>query len=417
MRVVLAPFGSRGDVAPLLALGQALRARGHTVVAAVPANSAAWAHGLGFEVAPGIPDFRDCFDGTHFEGAVVARVLKRTGALYAALEAAVAPPAPRPDWIVASMMQFAAASVAEQHGVRYAYAAMSPIYLRNHTLPVLAMPLRRTPRWLSRLHWWLSDHASPLVHGVLDRERARRGLPPVRRLYDHVVESGRIFVAADPALVPLPPDAQTLARAPLDVTGAWTLAEPVPPLPDLDRLLAASGPPVVYVGFGSMVHGDGARLARLLREAIARAGVRAVLGSGWSGLTAAEAAAASNGGLVLGEVPHAAVFPRMAAIVHHGGAGTFATAARAGVPQVVVSHLGDQHWHGWRVHELGLGPKPIVERVLTAEKLAAAIRSAVGEARFAARAREVGAELGGEGASTAAEILEREAAGPPAQRR
>jgi sterol 3beta-glucosyltransferase len=240
----------------------------------------------------------------------------------------------------------------------------------------------------------------------------------VRRLYDHVVESGRIFVAADPVLTPLPSDARTLARAPLDVTGAWTLSEPMAALPELDRLCATPGPPIVYVGFGSMVHGDRTRLMRMLREAIARAGVRAVLGSGWSGLTTDDAARASNGGLVLGDVPHAEVFPRMAAVVHHGGAGTFATAARAGVPQVVVSHLGDQHWHGWRVHELGLGPKPIVERVLTAERLAAAIRSAVGDARFAARARKIGEELvGGDGAAAAGAILEREAAVAPAQRR
>jgi rhamnosyltransferase subunit B len=149
MRVLLAPFGSRGDVAPLLALGQALRARGHTVLAAVPENSASWARRLGFAVAPGIPDFRACFDGTHSEWTVLRRAMARVGANYAALESA----ARGADWIVASMMQFAAASVAEQTGAGYAYVATSPPYLRNRSLPLLMLPFRRTPRFLQDAQW------------------------------------------------------------------------------------------------------------------------------------------------------------------------------------------------------------------------------------------------------------------------
>ncbi len=403
MRVLLAPFGSRGDVAPLLALGQTLRARGHEILVAPPGDMVAWARSLGFDVADGVPVFRECFDGTHFEGTVLIRAMQRVPATYAALESAAL--AFRPDLVVGSMMAWTAPSIATQVGARYAYAVFSPLYLRNLTLPTLAIPLRRTPHWLARAHWWLSDHAPPVTHRTLDRERARRGLPPAGRLYDHLVESGRILVAADPMIAPLPQDARTMARAPIDVTPAWVLDEPAPALPELDRMLATPGPPVVYLGFGSMVHGDRARLARLLREAIARAGVRAVIGAGWSSVEAA--ALAGPDVLVLGDVPHAAVFPRMAAIVHHGGAGTTARAARAGVPQVVVSHLGDQHWHGWRVHELGLGPPPLLERGVTAAKLAGAVHTALDSKAMCANARALGIELAGvDGATEAARRLE-----------
>ncbi|MEO6463489.1 MAG: glycosyltransferase, partial [Candidatus Eisenbacteria bacterium] len=195
MKVVLAPFGSRGDVTPLLALGQALRGRGHQVVAAVPENAAAWTRGLGFEVAPGIPDFRDCFDGTHLEWTVMTRAMARVGASYAALEQA----ARGADWIVGSMMQYAASSVAEQLGARYAYVALSPPYLRNRSLPMLVLPFRSTPRFLQYVQWWVSDYAPPLFHASLNRERGTRGLPPIGRIFDHVVESGRLFLAADEA--------------------------------------------------------------------------------------------------------------------------------------------------------------------------------------------------------------------------
>lgn len=403
MRVLLAPFGSRGDVAPLLALGRALLARGHDVLLAPPGDMAAWARGLGFAVADGVPAFRDCFDGTHFEGAVLMRAMQRVPATYAALERTALDF--RPDLVVGSMMSWTAPSIATQVKARYAYAVFSPLYLRNFTLPLLAIPLRRTPGWLARAHWWLSDHAPPLTHGVLDRERTRRKLPPAGPLYDHLVESGRIFLAADETIAPLPEDARALARAPLDVTPAWVLEEPAPPLPELDRLLATPGPPVIYLGFGSMVHGDRKRLERLLRETITQAGVRAVVGAGWSGIGNATFAAPDL--LLVGDVPHATVFPRMAAIVHHGGAGTTARAARAGVPQVVVSHLGDQHWHGWRVNDLGLGPPPLLERAVSAAKLAAAIRTALDSAVMRANARALGDELAGvDGAATAARLLE-----------
>jgi len=404
VRVLLAPFGSRGDVAPLLALGQALRARGHGVLVAPPGDMATWVRSFGFDVADGVPAFRECFDGTHFEGAVVVRAMRRVPVTYAALERAALDF--RPDLVVGSMMAWTAPSIATQVGARYAYAVFSPLYLRNLTLPLLAIPLRRTPRWLAQAHWWLSDHAPPVMHRVLDRERARRGLPPAGRLYDHLVESGRILLAADASIAPLPADARAMARAPLDGTPAWMLDEPAPPLPALDRLLSAPGPPVVYLGFGSMVHGDGARLARLLQEAIQRADVRAVIGAGWSGVEAA--GLERSGALVLGDVPHSAVFPRVAAIVHHGGAGTTARAARAGVPQVVVSHLGDQHWHGWRVHEMGLGPPPLLERGVTATKLAAAIRAALADEATRANARALGRELAGvDGTAEAVRMLER----------
>ena len=408
MKVVLAPFGSRGDVAPLLALGQALRARGHDVVAAVPANSAEWTRSLGFTVAPGVPDFRECFDGTHFEGTVLARAMARVGANFAALERA----APGADWIVASMMQWSAASVAERLGTRYAFLTVSPPYLRNRSLPMLMAPFRRTPRFLQSFQWWVSDRAPGWFHAPLDRERVRRGMPRIRGpVFDHVVESGTLFLAADEAVAPTPPDVRALVRAPLHVTPAWVLDEPAPSsaapaLAALDRMLDTPGPPVVYLGFGSMVHGNRARLARLVREAVARAGVRAVLGSGWSGL-GSPGAEAPPGAIVLGDVPHALVFPRLAAVVHHGGAGTTATAARAGVPQVVVAHLGDQHYHGWRLHEIGVAPPPLVERIVTPQALAAAIRRVIDDPGPATRARALATGLAGvNGAPHAVDILE-----------
>lgn len=97
--------------------------------------------------------------------------------------------------------------------------------------------------------------------------------------------------------------------------------------------------------------------------------------------------------LAVRAVPHPLLFPRVAAIVHHGGAGTTATAARAGVPQIIVPHVGDQFFHGRRVHDLGLGPRPIPRWRLTERHLGAAVAEVLGSRRMLGRARSLGEQL------------------------
>ncbi|HUF26315.1 MAG TPA: glycosyltransferase, partial [Gemmatimonadaceae bacterium] len=138
----------------------------------------------------------------------------------------------------------------------------------------------------------------------------------------------------------------------------------------LKRFLA-SGEPPVYVGFGSMAGRDPQRVTGIVIDALQSVGLRGVLATGWGGLT--------SDGLPdtmfpLGDVPHDWLFPRMTAVVHHGGAGTTAAGLRAGRPTVICPFFGDQPFWGWRVHELGVGSEPIPQKKLTAGRLAAALR-------------------------------------------
>jgi sterol 3beta-glucosyltransferase len=132
-----------------------------------------------------------------------------------------------------------------------------------------------------------------------------------------------------------------------------------------------------------MTGADPAHTSALVLEAVRQAGVRAVLLSGWGGF---DAGSLPPEVLVLDEVPHAWLFPRAAAVVHHGGAGTTAAAFRAGVPQVVVPHMADQPYWGRRVQGLGAGPKPLSRHKLTAARLAAGLRAATGDATMRDRA-------------------------------
>jgi sterol 3beta-glucosyltransferase len=175
------------------------------------------------------------------------------------------------------------------------------------------------------------------------------------------------------------------------------------PPPALAAFLDA-GPPPVYVGFGSMAGIDPAATTRIVLDAVARAGVRAVLASGWGGI-AADAAPPSV--FLLDDAPHDALFPRMAAVVHHGGAGTTAAGLRAGVPGVLCPFGVDQPFWGARVQALGAGPAPIPQRKLDAVRLADAIRVAVDDPTMRGVAQRIGAAIHAEdGVGAAIECIE-----------
>ena len=150
------------------------------------------------------------------------------------------------------------------------------------------------------------------------------------------------------------------------------------------------GPPPVYVGFGSMTGNDPERLTRITLEALRLSGRRGVLLSGWAGLADGELPDAV---LRLDAAPHDWLFPRMAAVVHHGGVGTTHTGLRAGIPNVIVPFFGDQPFWGDRVHALGAGPRPVGQEDLTAERLAEAITAATDDETMGVQAAEVGRRI------------------------
>ena len=152
-----------------------------------------------------------------------------------------------------------------------------------------------------------------------------------------------------PAVVPRPAD----WPATVHVTGYWWPARP-PGWQPPDRLVdfLGAGPPPVFVGFGSMTPTD-ERLHDAVAVAVKRAGVRAIVQSGW-----AELEPAGDDILLVGDVPHDWLFPRMAAVVHHAGAGTTGAGLRAGVPAVPVPVLVDQPFWASRLHRLGCCAAP-----------------------------------------------------------
>ena len=144
--------------------------------------------------------------------------------------------------------------------------------------------------------------------------------------------------------------------------------------------------------------------ADLVVQALARAGQRGIMLSGWGGLQAGDTVESV---LMLESAPFSWLFPRMAAVVHHGGAGTTSEGLRAGVVSVVVPFFGDQPYWGRRVAELEVGPPPVPRRRLTVERLADAIRQALTDEAMRERAADLGARIRAEdGVGSAVAVIE-----------
>jgi len=164
-----------------------------------------------------------------------------------------------------------------------------------------------------------------------------------------------------------------------------------------------SGSPPVYIGFGSMSNRNPEQTADLIIQALMRTKQRAILLSGWSGLHKSNI---PDSIFMIDSVPHSWLFPRVAAVVHHGGASTTAAGLRAGVPSIVIPFFGDQPFWGQRIADLGVGAKPIPRQKLTVERLANAIQEVVTNEGIRLRAATLGKQIQTEdGIASAVEII------------
>ncbi len=389
MRILLCAEGTRGDVHPLLALGSALADAGHTIRVCAPPVFADAVALRGFEFRSSGLDVVDMIESNAAAivgaGARLVLAHHRLGnQLLAQGFGATVEAAQDCDFILAAGVQFAAATAAELHGVPYRYVMFTPALLPSdeHAPALLPNPL---PRWATRLAWRaLPTLMTPIVRHIA-RDRARYGLGPPGDPFDYVIGPRPALLAADAELVGSP----RYHRHRVVTIGALQ-DDAHASLPEkLERFLEA-GPPPVYIGFGSMSDPAPEETSARLIEALQIAGARGVISSGWAGLGSV---ALPEDVMQVGDVSHTTLFPRCAAVVHHGGAGTTTRAARAGVPQVVVPHLLDQHDFARRVHAAGLSPPPLRRRGLRGDALGAAIRGALDNVLGAERARRLGERL------------------------
>ena len=305
----------------------------------------------------------------------------------------VLPAAEGCDALVSSgLMPAGGPSVAQTVGVPYVCALLQSRVLPSPDYEPLGRPGKPFPSDADIPTMWRVDaeKADQLYAAALNRRRAEIGLPPITNVRDHIM-TRHPWLATDPFL---DPRKRTPGIDPVQ-TGAWFRPDRRPLPPALMAFLDGGTPPV-YVGFGSMpMHAAPEVAPAVLNELRAR-GRRVVVHRGWAGLAPVDE---QDTGFVVDDVNHQALFPRVGAVVHHGGAGTTTVAARAGTPQLVVPQLADQPYWGARVAELGIGAT-----ATTVASLPAALSSTL-RSETRSRATAVAGSIRADGAGVAARML------------
>lgn len=380
MKALLVPVGSRGDVQPQLLLGQELARRGHAVTIGASPDFGDWVKRLGFRFVPVGESITELLAGNSAMTernpvlAVPSQIkLVRGGTLRQVRDLFAAEH--DPDVIVSAGLSFGGKMLADKLGVPHVFCCYSLCAMHSsaHAPPV--MPVFGLPRWANRALWaGFTGVFEAGLGGVINQLRREQGLPRVRGNW-LAIHGSQVLLAQDEVIGGLPDD---VPGENLQVPALVARSGDEQPLSDLlERFLRGAGegmsgaPPLVYLGFGSMPSVDRERIVKLACELFEMHGARVVLFSP----TGEEAGVELPPGVfATGDVDHHALFPRMDLIVHHGGAGTTATALRSGVAQLIVPHIVDQFFHGRRIAELGLGPAPVPKAELSAAKVAQALK-------------------------------------------
>ncbi len=404
MRIVALTFGTEGDTRPMVALCRGLLDAGHDVTLLAEKAGATYAAALGVPFVALAGDMADelrraasRLSRSAVDARMVARALAGIANANAAswMRAALDRSRDAQAIVCAGLAIYVGLSVAESLGIPAIGAGLQPLMpTRAFASPFL--PPLRLPGFLNRAsHGFVLGAMWRAFRGAINDARRDVAQQPSRqRAWDDY----RVLFGMSPTLVPPPSDWDERVA----ITGYWFgPRDPgFVPEPRLVEFLGAGEPPV-YVGFGSMLGFDRERVLAAVLGALD--GRRALLHSGWSGFADTSLPASV---LRIGHVPHDWLFPQTGVVVHHGGAGTTHTAARAGVPSIVLPFAADQFFWATRLEALGVAPPMLTHAQLDATRLRERLEAARAHCMHE-RAREVALEMSTQtGVANAVERIE-----------
>lgn len=414
MDISIVSAGSRGDVQPYIALGVGLQKAGHKVRFLAPSDYRSFAreYHLAFvDLGGNMQSIAQSLEGQLEQGNMLKIMIEMRGAAAQLIGEATARSIEASDGADLILGGLGALSIAvtasETLAIPYVPAFLYPFTPTSEFASVLS-PIRskRMPGWANRATFHLTQQMMWLALRSADNKarQERLGIKrsalrgPFSRFQD---SKSPVLYGYSKHVIPVPSDWDDSNM----VTGFWFL-EPARDWQPSERLreFLESGAPPVYIGYGSMVRRDPSETARMIISALERSSQRGIIGSGWAGIQDENLPDFVH---VVGSVPHSWLFPRMAAVVHHGGVGTTAAGLRAGVPSIITPFFGDQPYWGHRIFELGVGPRPIPMRQLDSEKLSSAISIAVNDGPMREKAASLGTKIRSEnGVSEAVQVLE-----------
>ena len=417
MRIVIVAIGSRGDVQPYIALGKGLLDAGHEVVLASHAEFSSLFNNMGFEFVSMKANLRDLLD----QGA--AKAMMESGGnfilFFKSLTELLGPflrtfvnetlAASRgADLLILSPLGGIGLHVSEKLKIPFCSAMLQPFTsTRSFENPLFP----EYPSWIPfgrGFYNYESFYLFPLMYWqfgkrITNEIRKEMGLPGLKT--SDVIRAVAnpdldVLYGYSPSFIPVPPDWKPNNH----VTGYWFLDSESKWNPSSELVdFIESGPSPVSIGFGSMKSRNPEEKTSIVIKALEKARQRGILLTGNDGLNAQDL---PDFVFAIPSVPHDWLFPKVSAVVHHGGAGTTGAGLRFGKPTVTVPYLGDQPFWGRQVYKAGVGVKPIPGKSLSSERLADAIKIVTSDTAMKRRADELGAKIRAEdGVSKAVKVI------------
>ncbi|KAI0467321.1 hypothetical protein F4859DRAFT_274988 [Xylaria cf. heliscus] len=417
LKITCLTIGSRGDVQPYIALCKGLMAEGHRPRIATHTEFRDWIEGHGIEFAPVAGDpgelLRVCIENGTFTWAFLREANSNfrgwlDGLLASAYTACVGS-----DLLIESPSAMAGIHIAEALNIPYFRAFTMP-WTRTRAYPhAFIVPEHKMGGAYNYVTYVMFDNVfwKATAHQVNRWRNSVLGLPNtnLEKMQPNKVPFLYNF---SPAVVAPPLDYSDWIR----VTGYWFLDEGLDwtPPDDLREFIDKArkdGKKLVYVGFGSIMVPDPAKMTKEVIDGVLKADVRCILSKGWSDRLDKTHASIPEHVLPpeifqIKSAPHDWLFRQIDAAAHHGGSGTTGASLRAGIPTIIRPFFGDQFFFGSRVEDLGVG---ICLKKWGANSFAKALWEATHSDRMIVKAKVLGETIRKEnGVNTAIQSIYRD---------
>jgi vancomycin aglycone glucosyltransferase len=364
MRIILDPIGSEGDARPLAALGGALKKAGHEPLIAISPGLEYLAEQVGISYVMSGLNVKELMAANPQVSAgkplsTIKTFFRLADELVKGQIDFLCKTARPSDTIILSGAIPIGGTVAEKIGCKSFHATHWPGMFPSPAYPPNNIPYQKLPPFANQILWGFSFRMVDLLFMPwFNRIRISMGLNKLPNTRAMLAQN--FIIAMDPVLCPLPePCGDNIIQ-----TGYWPIESGEKLDPALIEFIHKKEKPI-YIGFGSMVHQYYNSTSEIIRKVVESLGIRAIVAGGWAGVKPQR----HNDIFFVNRVPHNTLFPLLGAVIHHGGAGTFWTSAKAGIPQVALPHMFDQFYWCERIAHLRIGPRGFSINRLTAERL------------------------------------------------
>lgn len=393
MKIACVILGTRGDVQPMVALATGLIKKGHEVIICAPSENEELARNYNCQFIKFGPEIKKEVreNPEKQKGGVAVQISPSQGRKIIGDQINLLPDLLRGvDLILGAGIVVGVQTTADILKVPYRLVAFYPVILGT---------TKDDPLKNRMMFGFGRAMMNILMKGFINKNRAKFGLPPIKDLWEHWMGEN-VIIACDKELNP----AREGVFFAFTQTGFMLLPSKTG-LPGNVEDFLNSGKPPVYIGFGSNPIANPEKYGQIFEKVRDATNQRLIISKGWADLPGSD----TDDILYVDEMPFELLFPRLAAIIYHGGTGTMAAVARAGIPQAAFPFMGDQFSNRDQIVKLGLGPNTCDFKKMTAEAISEAITECITDDTYKNNAVDLTKKLQNEdGIELTVQLIEKE---------